>query len=88
MRWNRPFTLISKMAGNDDEFYTSCSTQMFQGLLKDGYQAIFLGIGLPQPKVIPVFEGLTEEMGFYTSKSFLPAVSKGSKAGWVVMDIN
>ncbi|PSN52992.1 Dihydropyrimidine dehydrogenase [NADP(+)] [Blattella germanica] len=52
-----------------------------KGLLNDGYKAIFLGIGLPEPKIIRQFEGLTEEMGFYTSKSFLPSVSKGSKAG-------
>ncbi|XP_066997370.2 dihydropyrimidine dehydrogenase [NADP(+)] [Anabrus simplex] len=50
-------------------------------LQDEGYEAIFLGIGLPQPKIIPIFEGLTPEMGFYTSKNFLPQVSKGSKAG-------
>lgn len=43
--------------------------------------AIFLGIGLPQPKVNPLFAGLTSQMGFYTSKSFLPSVAKASKAG-------
>ncbi|CAH1968195.1 unnamed protein product [Acanthoscelides obtectus] len=41
--------------------------------------AVFLGIGLPQPKVAPVFQGLTEQMGFYTSKSFLPKVAGASK---------
>ncbi|XP_015119974.1 dihydropyrimidine dehydrogenase [NADP(+)] [Diachasma alloeum] len=50
--------------------------------LKDSrYEVIFLGIGLPQPKLIPIFEGLDEQMGFFTSKSFLPRVSKGSKPG-------
>lgn len=49
-----------------------------QGLLKDS-AAIFVGIGLPEPKVDPLFKDLTPEMGFYTSKSFLPKVSSGSK---------
>lgn len=52
-----------------------------QKLKNNGYEAIFLGIGLPEAKVIPIFQGLNEKMGFYTSKSFLPAVSKGSKPG-------
>ena len=38
-------------------------------------------IGLPQPKLIPQFEGLTKSHGFWTSKDFLPVVSKGSKPG-------
>jgi len=38
-------------------------------------------VGLPNPKRIPEFENLTEEMGFFTSKDFLPQVSKASKAG-------
>ena len=47
----------------------------------NGYEAIFLGIGLPEPNLIPIFENLTPEMGFYSSKAFLPAVAKGSKPG-------
>jgi len=50
-------------------------------LRKDGYEAIFVGIGLPQPKSIGVFKGLGPQNGYYTSKDFLPAVAKGSKAG-------
>ncbi|XP_034946599.1 dihydropyrimidine dehydrogenase [NADP(+)] [Chelonus insularis] len=50
-------------------------------LKQTGYQAIFLGIGLPEAKIAPIFQELTAEMGFFTSKTFLPAVSKGSKAG-------
>ncbi|KAG8231044.1 hypothetical protein J437_LFUL010923 [Ladona fulva] len=50
-------------------------------LKEEGYKAIFIGIGLPHPKAFHVFEGLTEEQGFYSSKTFLPAVAKGSKAG-------
>lgn len=46
-----------------------------------GTEVIFLGIGLPEPKKIPIFENLDTNMGFYTSKNFLPAVSLGSKSG-------
>ncbi len=52
-----------------------------QGLVGDGYEAVFVGIGLPDPKLIPIFEGLTVEQGFCTSKEFLPLVSKTSKPG-------
>ncbi|KAF4533474.1 hypothetical protein B566_EDAN016562 [Ephemera danica] len=52
-----------------------------QNLREDGNKAVFIGIGLPEPKIIKTFEGLTQEMGFYTSKNFLPSVAKGSKAG-------
>lgn len=52
-----------------------------ENLKKDGYTAVFIGIGLPNPKSIPIFENLTEEMGFFTSKDFLPKVTKASKAG-------
>ncbi|XP_063218840.1 dihydropyrimidine dehydrogenase [NADP(+)] [Bacillus rossius redtenbacheri] len=52
-----------------------------KGLKNEGYHAIFLGLGLPEAKMFPPFEDLTEEMGFFTSKSFLPAIAKGSKAG-------
>lgn len=36
---------------------------------------IFEGIGNPEAKTIPMFDGLTEDQGYYTSKSFLPKVS-------------
>jgi dihydropyrimidine dehydrogenase (NADP+) len=52
-----------------------------ESLKKEGYEAIFLGIGLPQPKQNPVFEGLTKEMGYYTSKDFLPLTAMASKPG-------
>ncbi|XP_033737186.1 dihydropyrimidine dehydrogenase [NADP(+)]-like isoform X1 [Pecten maximus] len=52
-----------------------------EGLKGQGYEAVFLGIGLPDSKRIPIFQDLTEEMGFYTSKDFLPKVSRASKAG-------
>jgi len=50
--------------------------------LKDqGFACVFVGIGNPDPKQIPIFDGLSEEMGFYTSKSFLPKVARASKPG-------
>ncbi|GIY15422.1 dihydropyrimidine dehydrogenase [Caerostris extrusa] len=49
--------------------------------LKGSYKAVFIGIGLPEPKIIPIFADLKPENGFYTSKTFLPAVAKASKAG-------
>lgn len=50
-------------------------------LKKDGYEVIFLGFGQPNAKKDKVFEGLTAEDGFYTSKDFLPLVMKASKPG-------
>lgn len=50
-------------------------------ILKDGASAVFVGIGLPQPKIDPLFKGLTTGMGFFTSKTFLPDVAKASKPG-------
>lgn len=43
--------------------------------------AVFLGIGLPEPSVNSIFKGLTTDQGFYTSKDFLPQVAAGSKPG-------
>ena len=50
-------------------------------LEKDGYEAVFLGIGMPNPNMIPIFEGLDKSQGFYTSKNFLPKVALASKPG-------
>ncbi|KAK3092130.1 hypothetical protein FSP39_025414, partial [Pinctada imbricata] len=50
-------------------------------LKEQGYEAVFLGIGLPDPKKIPIFKELTESQGFFTSKDFLPKVASASKAG-------
>lgn len=52
-----------------------------KSLMSDGYSAIFMGIGLPDPKRNTVFDGLTTEMGYYSSKDFLPLVAKSSKPG-------
>lgn len=50
-------------------------------LNEQGYKVVFLGIGLPNPNIDPIFKDLTTTEGFYTSKNFLPIVSKASKAG-------
>lgn len=50
-------------------------------LRADGNAAVFLGTGMPEPTVHPLFANLNEGQGFYTSKSFLPKVSAGSKPG-------
>ncbi|EFA82215.1 dihydropyrimidine dehydrogenase [Heterostelium album PN500] len=52
-----------------------------ESLKAEGYEAVYLGIGMPEAKVDRVFEGLTVGEGFYTSKDYLPLVSKGSKPG-------
>lgn len=52
-----------------------------QGLIDSGVDGIFLGIGLPEPTINPIFKGLTVDHGFYTSKNFLPIVASGSKPG-------
>ena len=50
-------------------------------LFSEGYESIFVGIGLPDPKLDPVFKGLGPENGFYNSKNFLPDVAMASKPG-------
>lgn len=50
-------------------------------LRQNGCKAVFIGIGMPEPKRPPMFEGLTPANGFYTSKDFLPLVAKASKPG-------
>ena len=41
-----------------------------------GFAAVFIGIGNPEPKKIPIFEKLDESHGFFTSKDFLPKVTQ------------
>ena len=50
-------------------------------LKADEYAAVFLGIGLPEAKKPHLFDGLSREGGFMTSKDFLPRVSLASKPG-------
>ncbi|KAM9487870.1 dihydropyrimidine dehydrogenase [NADP(+)] isoform 2-T2 [Clarias gariepinus] len=52
-----------------------------QSLKEQEYKAVFIGIGLPQANRHKIFEGLSMEQGFYTSKDFLPLVAKASKLG-------
>ncbi|XP_022645560.1 dihydropyrimidine dehydrogenase [NADP(+)]-like isoform X2 [Varroa destructor] len=52
-----------------------------QSLKDEGYTAVFVGIGLPDPKYIPIFDGLDVESGYYSSKDFLYLVAAGSKPG-------
>ncbi|XP_045672627.1 dihydropyrimidine dehydrogenase [NADP(+)] isoform X1 [Phyllostomus hastatus] len=59
----------------------SVNDMTLQTLKAEGYKAAFIGIGLPEPNKDPIFEGLTQEQGFYTSKDFLPLVAKASKPG-------
>eukprot|EP01062_Namystynia_karyoxenos_P077474 TRINITY_DN7809_c0_g1_i2.p1 TRINITY_DN7809_c0_g1~~TRINITY_DN7809_c0_g1_i2.p1 ORF type:complete len:1087 (+),score=384.23 TRINITY_DN7809_c0_g1_i2:99-3263(+) len=53
----------------------------FSSLRDQGADAVFLGVGLPEPNISSVFQGLSAEQGFYTSKSFLPAAAEASKPG-------
>ena len=52
-----------------------------KSLKNEGYKCVFIGIGLPEPKRLEMFENLNEDNGFYTSKNFLPAVAAASKPG-------
>ncbi|CAG5999194.1 unnamed protein product [Menidia menidia] len=52
-----------------------------KSLKEDGYKAVFIGIGLPQANRAQIFQGLTVDQGFYTSKDFLPMVASASKKG-------
>uniref|UniRef100_A0ABM0H1K6 Dihydropyrimidine dehydrogenase [NADP(+)] n=1 Tax=Saccoglossus kowalevskii TaxID=10224 RepID=A0ABM0H1K6_SACKO len=52
-----------------------------QSLKENGSKVVFIGIGMPQPKLIPIFHDLAMKHGFYTSKHFLPLVAAASKAG-------
>uniref|UniRef100_UPI0025AE0F18 dihydropyrimidine dehydrogenase [NADP(+)] isoform X1 n=1 Tax=Doryrhamphus excisus TaxID=161450 RepID=UPI0025AE0F18 len=49
--------------------------------LKEQFQAVFIGIGLPQANRAKIFEGLSVDQGFFTSKDFLPMVATASKRG-------
>ncbi|XP_072547549.1 LOW QUALITY PROTEIN: dihydropyrimidine dehydrogenase [NADP(+)] [Salminus brasiliensis] len=50
-------------------------------LKEDGFQAVFIGIGLPQANKHKIFQDLSMDQGFFTSKDFLPLVAKASKEG-------
>ena len=61
--------------------YLSTRDLTLENMKSDGFDAVFIGIGNPEPKTIPIFDGLDEGKGYYTSKSFLPQVARASKAG-------
>ncbi|XP_021164406.2 dihydropyrimidine dehydrogenase [NADP(+)] isoform X2 [Fundulus heteroclitus] len=50
-------------------------------LNEEGFKAVFIGIGLPQANRAKIFQGLTMDQGFFTSKDFLPMVASASKKG-------
>ncbi|KAM6066496.1 dihydropyrimidine dehydrogenase [NADP(+)] isoform 2-T2 [Chlamydotis macqueenii] len=50
-------------------------------LKEEGYEVVFIGIGLPEPNRDSIFKGLRMDQGFYTSKDFLPLVAMASKPG-------
>uniref|UniRef100_A0A6F9DBX4 Dihydropyrimidine dehydrogenase [NADP(+)] n=1 Tax=Phallusia mammillata TaxID=59560 RepID=A0A6F9DBX4_9ASCI len=58
-----------------------CDGRTLTSLHEDGFSAVFVGIGMPEPKRISAFEDLKVQQGFYTSKEFLPLVSRASKPG-------
>ncbi|KAK1879285.1 Dihydropyrimidine dehydrogenase [NADP(+)] [Dissostichus eleginoides] len=50
-------------------------------LKEEGFKAVFIGIGLPQANKAKIFQDLTMDQGFFTSKDFLPMVATASKKG-------
>ncbi|XP_075887436.1 dihydropyrimidine dehydrogenase [NADP(+)]-like isoform X2 [Nelusetta ayraudi] len=50
-------------------------------LKEEGFKAVFVGIGLPQANRAQIFQDLTADQGFFTSKDFLPMVASASKTG-------
>nr|XP_037288557.1 dihydropyrimidine dehydrogenase [NADP(+)]-like isoform X3 [Rhipicephalus microplus] len=86
-QYRLPFDVVSfeldlvKDLGVRVEFNKALGQDFTLQSLKKDYDAVFLGIGLPDPKVIPIFEGLDSSHGFFTSKTFLPLVAKASKPG-------
>ncbi|KAK0134539.1 Dihydropyrimidine dehydrogenase [NADP(+)] [Merluccius polli] len=52
-----------------------------KSLKEEGFKAVFIGIGLPQANRAEIFQELTMEEGFFTSKDFLPMVAAASKPG-------
>lgn len=55
-------------------------------LLNQDVKAVFIGIGLPESKPNKLFTNLTCDMGFYTSKDFLPKV--GSNITYYILTIS
>ncbi|XP_003738053.1 dihydropyrimidine dehydrogenase [NADP(+)] [Galendromus occidentalis] len=87
-QYRLPFNVVSfelqlvKDLGVKIEYQKSLGSAFtLESLRSGGVKAAFIGIGLPDPKRFPVFEGLDSRSGYYSSKDFLPLVAAGSKAG-------
>lgn len=52
------------------------------------YLCVCVISGLPQANRAQVFQGLTTEQGFFTSKDFLPMVASASKKGEAKQRLN
>lgn len=50
----------------------------------DSFWSIGVPPGLPQANRAQIFQGLTMDQGFFTSKDFLPMVASASKTGIVL----
>ncbi len=48
------------------------------------FVCLYVTPGLPQANRAKIFQGLTMDQGFFTSKDFLPMVASASKKGTVV----
>lgn len=80
--------LVYNMKGHNVSNVVLCTwSHIVSRCIHPNTQYIFLIIffsrwtGLPQANRDKIFEGLTTEQGFYTSKDFLPLVAKASKIG-------
>ena len=84
-QYRLPFNVVSyevelmENIGVKIEFNKSLGKDFTVEKLMSENKAVFLGFGLPEPKLIPAFDNLTAENGFYTSKDFLPLVTQSSK---------
>lgn len=52
-------------------------------LIYSSFLFLFFTIGLPQANRAQIFQDLTVDQGFFTSKDFLPVVASASKKGKV-----
>ena len=86
-QYRLPFDVVSyevqlmQDIGVKIEFNKPLGTNLTLEKLREENKAVFVGIGLPHSKIIPIFESLTTENGFFTSKNFLPLVCGSSKPG-------
>lgn len=68
-------TINSLLNGSPDKCLGSTNNEA----PSDKFEAIFIGIGKPQPKIAEQFVGLGKTNNFFTSKDFLPLVASASK---------